>query len=74
MAYTQSDLDALDAAIASGHRRVYVEGRQVEYASTAELLQARSHVNAQLNAAASTAGGTRPRGVYRFRFVTSRGD
>lgn len=72
MAYTQTDLDTLDAAIASGHRVVHVEGRRVEYGTTAELLSARAHVAAQLTK--TTAGASQAKGVYRFRFVTSRGD
>jgi len=74
MAYTQTDLDSLDAAIASGHRRVYVEGRQVEYATTEELLKARSHVSEQLKAGAASASGATRRGVFRFRNTTVRGD
>lgn len=71
MAYSQTDLDNLDAAIASGHLIVHVEGRRVEYRSLDELMRARAHVSAQITAA--TAGSTR-RGVYRFRMTTSRGD
>jgi hypothetical protein len=55
MALTQTDLDALDAAIASGERRVTVDGRTVEYHSLAELLQARAHAAQVL----SNAGGQR---------------
>jgi hypothetical protein len=71
MAYTQSDLDNLDAAIASGHLTVRVEGRWIEYRSLPELMQARAHVANQMTAATA---GTERRGVFRFRFTTSRGD
>jgi hypothetical protein len=74
MSYTQTDLDNLDAAIASGHRVVHVEGRRVEYGTTDELLKARSHVASQLSAAAAGIGGASRRGVFRFRNVTVRGD
>jgi hypothetical protein len=74
MSYTQTDLDNLDAAIASGHRVVHVEGRRVEYGTTDELLKARSHVASQLSAAAAGTGGASRRGVFRFRNVTVRGD
>lgn len=71
MAYSQSDLDNLDAAIASGQLVVQVEGRRVEYRSLADLMRARAHVEQQMTAA--SAGSSR-RGVFRFRFTTSRGD
>ena len=74
MSYTQTDLDNLDAAIASGHRVVHVEGRRVEYGTTDELLKARSHVASQLSAATAGTSGTSRRGVYRFSFTTLRGD
>lgn len=68
MAYTQSDLDAIDAAIASGEMIVQVEGRRVQYRSIDELMQARRHVADQIT---HTSGSTR-RSLYRFRFTTSR--
>lgn len=72
MAYTQADLDALDAAIASGEKSVRVENRWVEYRSVEELQAARVHVQQQLIA---NAAGTGPRRTaFRFRFTTSRGD
>ena len=71
MAYSTADLQALDAAIASGELSVQVDGRRVQYRSIDELLRARSHVEQQITAA--TAGASR-RGVFRFAFTTSRGD
>lgn len=72
MAYTQADLDNLDAAIASGEKIVRVENRWVEYRSVSELQAARAHVQQVLTSAA--AGATNRRSVFRFRFTTSRGD
>jgi len=73
MALTQTDLENIDAAIASGHRLVRVEGRWVEYRSIDELKAARAHIAAQL--ASATAGSAAGRyGAFRFRFTTSRGD
>ena len=69
MALTQTDLDALDAAIATSELEVEIDGRKVRYRSTAELLQARAHV-ASILSSASTARRT---GTYRFNFITSRG-
>lgn len=54
MAYTQAQLDGLDAAIASGTLRVSYEGKTVEYRSMDELLRARNIV------AAAIAPGRRP--------------
>lgn len=71
MALSQTDLDALDSAIASSELEVQLEGRRVKYRSTDELLKARTHVAELLNAAA--AGGS-ARSAYRFRFTTLRGD
>ncbi|MCG5241876.1 phage head-tail joining protein [Azospirillum doebereinerae] len=48
MAYTQTQLDALDAAIASGALRVTYDGKTVEYRSTADLIRARALVLAEL--------------------------
>ena len=70
MAISQSDLDALDQAIASGVTSVTVDGRTVNYQSTAALLEARKHVVQVLNGSLQNRG---PR-VLGFRFTTSRGD
>ena len=69
MALTQTDLDALDAAIATSELEVEVAGRRVRYRSTAELLQARQHVAAVI----ATATTTQRTGSYRFNLTTSRG-
>ena len=49
MADTQAQLDALDAAIASGVLSVTFNGRTVQYQSTESLLQARAVLAARLN-------------------------
>lgn len=56
MAFTQADLDRLDAAIARGTLSVEIEGRRVVYRTMNELLAARNHVQNQLSAASG--GGT----------------
>lgn len=48
MADTQAQLDALDAAIASGVQTVTFNGRTVTYHSMADLLRARSMLAARL--------------------------
>lgn len=53
MAWSASDLTALDAAIASGVAEVtFSDGRRVRYASVADLLRARGVVSAEVNASA----------------------
>jgi hypothetical protein len=78
MAFTQTDLDNLDAAIASGHRVVHAEGRRVEYASHEEMMRIRDLIAGKLAAASGTGAGagttSQRRGVFRFQFTTSRGD
>lgn len=68
MALTQTDLDALDVAIASSELEVRLEGRSVKYRSTDELLKARQHVAEVLR----TAGGSVNRSSFRFNFTTQR--
>lgn len=70
MAISQNDLDALDAAIASGAKSVVFDGRSIVYQSTAEMIAARNHAASVLN------GGLQNRGprLFRFGFTTHRGD
>lgn len=56
MALTQTDLDAIDAAIASGELSVRdKDGRQITYRSMGELLQARDAIRAEINSTSTTA-------------------
>lgn len=68
MALSQTDLDALDTAIASSELEVRLEGRAVTYRSVDELLKARAYVAGIVNGA----GGTRS--SYSFNFTTLRGE
>ena len=52
MAWTQTDLDALDAAIASGERTVQYDDRSVTYRSPEEQLHVRAVIKRALDAAA----------------------
>lgn len=62
MAYSQTDLDRLDAAIASGTLKVrFSDGSEVTYRSMAELMAARNHVAAQL---ALASGACIDRNIY----------
>lgn len=67
MALSQTDLDALDTAIASSELEVQLEGRRVKYRSTDELLKARAYVAGVVN------GGGQQRSSYSFNFTTLRG-
>lgn len=69
MAFTQSDLDALDSAIAKSELEVEVAGRRVKFDSFDGLKKRRDYVADQLQAQTD-----RPRSSYQYRFTTSRGD
>lgn len=53
MAFSQTDLDKLDAAIAAGERVVAFGDRRVEYRDVGEMLKARALVASSLAAAQS---------------------
>jgi hypothetical protein len=61
MAVTQSDVDALNAAIASGVRSVTLSGQTVIYNTTESLIKARDDALRQLQRQNS---GGRPRQTY----------
>ncbi len=63
MAYTQTQLDALQAALASGELRVSYDNKTVEYRSVAEIKIAIAEVSAAL---AEAAGTGRPRQVRSY--------
>jgi phage baseplate assembly protein gpV len=70
MAWTQTDLDRIDAALASETKRVqFADGRLVEYHTKAEMLQVRNLIRAEIAAAASQvnpiARATRARMIRR---------
>jgi len=68
MAYQQSDLDRLDAAIASGVRAVtFADGRKTEYQSLDQLLAARKVIAWQIEMAATTKSALVRRRVPVFR-------
>lgn len=71
MALNSTDLDAINAAIASGELTVKHNGREVTYRSMADLLSAKKTIESEIAAAAS---GGRPGGSYRFTFQTGRGE
>jgi hypothetical protein len=70
MALTQADLDALDAAIASGTFEVEFDGRRQRFQHTGEMITARNHVARVLNQNTLNRGPQ----VFGFSFTTSRGE
>ena len=72
MAYTQADLDRLDAAIATEELEVEVAGQRTRYRSISELRDARAHV-AGVRAQAKQATQGRGGAVFRYTFTTQRG-
>lgn len=73
MAFTQTDLDNINAAIATGEMSVEVNGRKVVYRSMSDLLKARTTIASDLSGAQAIVNGAR-RGSYRVTFATHRGD
>ena len=71
MALSQTDLDALDRAIATAELEVEIDGHKVKYRSIAELTRARAHVAQVISQGAAAAGGVN-RAVYRPNFVSFR--
>lgn len=74
MALTQTDLDNLDAAIATGELRVEFNGRVVIYRSVEQLLRARQHVYAVLTGTTPSTPAPKRTGTYSFNFKSARGD
>lgn len=71
MAFTQTDLDNIKTAIATGEMTVEFGGRRVTYRSMSELERAKTLIEGDL---ARGAAATKPRSSYHFRFTTARGD
>ena len=71
MAYTQADLDAVNAAIASGKKRIRLNNREVEMHSVEQMLKAKADIERDIADAALTTAGTRRPTAYRSR--TSKG-
>lgn len=65
MAFTTTQLDALDAAIVSGTLRVTYDGKTVEYRSMSEMMRARALVAAGLAKQAGTTPDRRRYTTYR---------
>ena len=65
MAVTQQDIDALNAAIASGERVVVLNGQSVTYRSIDDLIKARNDLRQEM-ADAAASGKRRPKRAYAY--------
>ncbi len=71
MAWTQNDLDKIEKAIATGQKKLQLNGRMMEYQTIGDMLKARDAIKQELNdQAAETAGVSRP---LSYRARTSKG-
>lgn len=66
MSWTQTDLDTLDRAIASGERRVRLQDKEVEFRTIDEMLQIRSLISNSL-------APTQKMGMKRIQMVPDKG-
>jgi hypothetical protein len=53
MAWTQSDLDKISKAIATGARRVRFQTHEVEYRSLAEMMAVKREIESELSGSSS---------------------
>ena len=67
MAFTQTQLDAIDAAIASGELKITFDGREIVYRSIADLLKARDAIKAGLQESGALPAVTRTSYATRGR-------
>ena len=65
MPVTQADIDALNAAIASGEKQVALGAQQVTYRSIDELIRARNTLQAELDAQSSAGVKSRQTLLYQ---------
>lgn len=73
MAFTQTDLDNINVAIATGEKSVEVNGRKVLYRDMSELEAAANRIKAELAEASAASTGQR-RTAYRMTFANHRGE
>jgi hypothetical protein len=66
MTWSQTDLDTLDRAIASGERRVRLQDKEVEFRTIDEMLQIRSLISNSLEP-------TQKIGMKRIQMVPDKG-
>ncbi len=59
MAVTQTDIDTLNAAIATGEKAVILDGQSISYRSISGLIAARNDLQEQLNRASALVNNKR---------------
>jgi hypothetical protein len=67
MAFTQTQLDAIESAIGSGELKVMFDGREVIYRSIDDLIKARNTIRESLQASGAIAATTRTSYASRVR-------
>ena len=72
MPVTQSDIDSLNRAIASGTRSVTIGGQTVIYNTTESLIKARNDLRAEMQAQSASRKGTR-RSKQTLLYQSDRG-
>lgn len=72
MAVSQADIDALNAAIASGERVVVLNGQSVTYRSVSDLIMARNDLQKQMEDQQYRAVG-KPRVKRAYAYHAGRG-
>lgn len=70
MAYTVTQLQALEAAIASGHKSVSYDGKRVDYQSTDEMIKAAGIIRQSLIDSGLLAAPTNDRGRTTYAEFT----
>lgn len=73
MAFTQTDVETLEAAIASGAKVVRMDGREFEYQSIKQMLDALDRVKASVASANEVIEPTKPKRPRSFRARHSGG-
>lgn len=73
MAFSQADIDALKAAIASGERQVVLGGQSVTYRSISDLITALEYAQRNLDEANAAAGTTTRRPKVWYAYHGGRG-
>lgn len=63
---TQTDIDNLNAAIATGEKQVVLDGQSITYRSISDLIAARNDLQEQLNRQSAQTLGRKPKriGLY----------
>lgn len=67
MAISQSDIDALNAALATGEKQVILDGQTITYRSVPDLILARDDLQSKLNSQSRTRRAKRTLMYYAGR-------